>query len=500
MGAPEEFLDRHGNRIPLPPDVWEGLHPLAKAHILAQQEQIAALQAHVAALKAHIAALETETSTLKEKVATLERLRRGGPPPPPGSGEPKGKPKRPKSTNRRRGAQKGHKGHHRSLFPVEKVTQVVDHFPAECRCGNVLEAVPDANPIIHQVVEVPRIQVDVVEHRRHRVCCPRCSEVTTAQLPADVPWGALGPRAVALVALLTGRFRMSRRDVEDYFRSVLGAPISLGCVKGSEEVVSQALAEPMEEAASAVQSAPVGNIDETGWRQENGKAVLWIFNTPHMAVYRITPTRDGETLRGILGGFQGVLGTDRHSIYSSYPMERHQVCLAHVDRDFEKMVARGGESKRVGLQGQAELDRAFELWHLHKGGTISRRALRRRMAAVQARMARVLDRGTACDHLKTQRTCANLRAALKAMFTFVRVEGVEPTNNSSERGLRPGVRWRRTSFGTQSKAGSRFVERMLTVTETCRRQGRNLLDFLAGAVNAFIAGKPAPTLLPSQSN
>ena len=479
MGASQEHTDRHGNRIPLPLEVWESLHPSAKAHILVQQEQIAALQAQVAALGAHAAALGAHAAALEVE-------------------ETKGKPRRQKVTDRRRGGQEGHRGHHRSLLPAEQVTHVVDHFPPVCGCGKALEAVPDPNPIRRQVLEMPPIQVEVTEHRCHRVLCPACSEVTTAELPADVPFGILGPRLLALVALLTGRFRMSRRDVEDYFRNVLGAPISLGCVKASEEVVSQSLAAPVEEATGAVQAAPAGNMDETGWRQENEKAALWIFNTPEIAVYRITAAKDGETFQEMLGNFQGILGSDRATIYSSYPMERRQVCLAHVDRDFEKMIARGGDSKKVGRLGQAELDRAFALWHLHKEGTISRRGLRRRMASVQARMARVLDRGTECGHLKTQRTCANLRASLRAMFTFVRVEGVEPTNNSSERGLRPGVRWRRTSFGTQSEGGSRFVERMLTAAETCRRQGRNLLDFLAGAVQAFIAGKPAPTLLPRQ--
>jgi transposase len=85
---------------------------------------------------------------------------------------------------------------------------------------------------------------------------------------------------------------------------------------------------------------------------------------------------------------------------------------------------------------------------------------------------------------------------LPAFFTCCFHEGVGPTNNTSERALRHPVQWRRTCFGTQSAAGSRFVERILTTAETCRRQGRNLLEFLTQAVTALRHGLAAPSLLP----
>ncbi len=77
------------------------------------------------------------------------------------------------------------------------------------------------------------------------------------------------------------------------------------------------------------------------------------------------------------------------------------------------------------------------------------------------------------------------------------MDGVEPTNNAAEQALRPAVLWRKGSFGTHSEAGSRFVERILTVSATCRRQGRDLLAFLIEALTAAQRGTPPPSLLPT---
>ena len=110
----------------------------------------------------------------------------------------------------------------------------------------------------------------------------------------------------------------------------------------------------------------------------------------------------------------------------------------------------------------------------------------------------LLRKGTTCSHPGTAGTCRDILKREEALWTFVDVPGVEPTNNLAERQIRPGVLWRKGSFGTQSAAGSRFVERIMTVVSTLKQQGRNVLDYLAEACEAANQGRPAPSLLPAE--
>jgi transposase len=168
------------------------------------------------------------------------------------------------------------------------------------------------------------------------------------------------------------------------------------------------------------------------------------------------------------------------------------------------MEDRGGESQPIGKWGKAEVDRFFVAWHAFKDGKLSRLELQLEIVPIRARMARLLSRGSDCGqsgrdktiHAKTAKTCQNILSILPAFFTCCYHEGVEPTNNSAEQALRHPVQWRKSSFGSQSDAGSRFVERILSTVETCRRQGRNTLDFLTKSVTALISGTPPPSLLP----
>lgn len=482
--------DRDGNQIPLPPDEWEALPASARLlilHLLQENRQ----------LRARVKELEAQVQHLQERLGLNSR--NSSKPP---STDPPGTPRKKKPpTGRPQGGQKGHPGARRELLPEDKVTRVLDHHPEGCgHCGKHLASLvdpPGKPPVRHQVVDIPPIVVEVTEHRRHWAWCPDCGHHTLAKLPAGVPWGMLGPRLLGVDALLTGRFRMSRRDVQILLELVLGVRVSLGAVAAHEGLVSMALASPVEGAAVAIQSAPVVNADESTWKQNDKRAWIWCGNTPDLAVYRITPRRNREAAKALIGeNFKGILGTDRYSGYSHHPPENRAVCWAHLERDFERIAGRGGVSRPVGEEGVTIHDLVFEHWHQFKAGIISRATLQERLKPIQERTRALLERGGACGNPKTENTCANLLKIFPALWTFAYVEGVEPTNNSSERALRPAVRWRKVSFGSRSKAGSEFVERMLTTVETCRRQGRNVLGYITEAVNAFLHGQSPPSLLP----
>jgi transposase len=141
----------------------------------------------------------------------------------------------------------------------------------------------------------------------------------------------------------------------------------------------------------------------------------------------------------------------------------------------------------------------FNLWHRVRDGTLSREDFQAAMQPIQTRVGDLLREGAALACDKTRRTCEKILKLEVALWTFVRVEGVEPTNNSAERGLRRAVLWRRRSFGIQSEDGSHFVERVLTAVMTLRQQQRDVLDYLTEACAAAIRGEKAPSLLPEDA-
>jgi transposase len=238
----------------------------------------------------------------------------------------------------------------------------------------------------------------------------------------------------------------------------------------------------VEEARAAVQQAVVVNMDETGWRQEKHRAWLWTAVTATRTVFRIDRRRSGAVVEGLLGAdFAGVVGSDRWSAYNRFAAERRALCWAHLKRDFQALVDRGGEAAPIGRWGLAEIARLFALWHCFRAGGFDRYELQRRLIPLQARLGRLLRRGQESPDRKAAGLCRELTKWWPALWTFARVEEVKPTKNISERAVRPAVLWRKGSFGCDSEAGSRFAERLLTVAATCRQQGRPLLAFLVTA-------------------
>jgi transposase len=301
-----------------------------------------------------------------------------------------------------------------------------------------------------------------------------------------------------VVALLSGRYRLSRREVQHLLYDLWAVRVSLGAVVRQEQAQSAALAPLVEEAQAAIPGAEAVNIDETGWLQEQQRAWLWTVVTATLTVFRIDRRRGGAVVDVLLGAdYVGVVGSDRWSAYNRFPAERRALCWAHLRRDFRALVGRGGDAAPIGRWGLAEIARLFALWHRFRRGELEREELQRRLIPLQARLGRLLRRGQESRDRKAAGLCRELRKWWPALWTFGRVDGVESTNNAAERALRPAVLWRKGSFGSDSEAGSRFAERLLTVVATCRQQGRRLLDFLVAAGEAALRGSPLLSLLPT---
>jgi transposase len=446
--------------------------------------------------RATVAALLAQAREIAALQARLGQTSQNSSRPPSSDPPAVPRPRRPPS-GRRPGGQPGHPGQHRPLVPVEAVQAVVPLKPRHCAaCGARLRGA-DPTPLRHQVTELPPVTPVVTEYQRHALAC-RCGAVTRAPLPPGVPAGAFGPRLQALVAVCTGLYHLSRRTTVGLLADCFGIELALGSVTACEQAARRALAAPVAAAHAHVQQQPVAHVDETGWREARRRAWLWVAATTTVTVFLIHARRGAVAAQTLLGRFAGIRVTDRWTAYTIWPLRDRQLCWAHLRRHFVAFTETPGPPGRLGRALLADTDQLFAWWHRVRDGTLARSSFRTYMGPLRQRVEALLRQGTRCPHPKTAAMCREILALAPALWTFVRVAGVEPTNNAAERALRPAVLWRKGSFGSHSPAGSRFVERMLTAAVTLKQQHRNVVDYIARACEAALRGEPAPTLLPTQ--
>jgi transposase len=385
------------------------------------------------------------------------------------------------------------------LIPPEKVRTITDCRPTDCRrCGHTL-AGDDPAPLVHQVAELPKIEPLVDEYRLHRLGCPRCGVTTCGNLPAGVPKGCFGPYLQAVLATLCGGYRLSKRQVQQLVGDLFGLSIATGMVSKLERQSTSVLDAPYHELALEVHDAPAASIDDTSWREDRRKAQLWVVVTAMTTVFTIAAKRSAAVAKAVLGSKPDqVVTSDRHSSLEWIDPPWRQICWSHLDRDFQAMIDRGGAGEATGRALLRLSKRKFRWWHRLRDGTIDRQRFKTIAARLRREVKAALQDGQSCGCAKTAATCFEILKVEEGLWTFVRVEGIEPTNNASERALRHAVIWRRISGGTDSADGSRFVEQMLTVIATCRQQKRNVLDYLSTCFEAQLPGQKVPSLLPAK--
>jgi len=421
----------------------------------------------------------------------------------PPSANPLGAPKPvvKKKSKRRPGGQPNHPPHLKQLLPPERVNQYQVFVPKQCeRCHAPLPAEPtsgDPEPTRFQTIELPPVVASVTEYHGHARTCRACGTLTRAVIPQEIRAHSVGPRLTSTLAYLSGCHGLSKRGVEEIADAVFQAPIALGTVANLEQEVSGALAAPHQEALQAVRAAAVKHADETSWKRRAQLCWLWAAATAGVVAFVIHGKRSAAALLVVLGAeIQGILCSDRWSVYECVPAERRQLCWAHLKRDFQKLVDRGGPGAWVGQEGRKLVKKVFAAWHAFRDGQCTRAQLEAQLDPVVRRMNRVLIEGWLGDDTTAAKFCANLLKLESALWTFVKTEGVEPTNNFIERLLRRAVLWRKRSFGCWSEAGCQFVQRILTVVQTRRLRGENVLDYLHDALRAHRAGLACPQLLP----
>jgi transposase len=456
-----------------------------------------ALLRRVAELESIVARLEATIHDLQQRLgqnSSNSSL-------PPSANPPQApKPVIKTPTGRKPGGQPGHPGHTHQRLPAEQLKEVIIHLPDMCaRCQTALSTEPaahDPEPTWHQVVELPAQLAEVTEHQAHGRTCPGCGSVTWGRIPDDIRARVYGPRLSATVAYLSGSPHVSKRGIEEVVIDIFGVPMALGTIANLEQEMSMALAAAHTEARLAVQNADSKNVDETGWKEAGKRRWLWAAANVFAVCFVIHASRGAAGLIALLGRrIRGIIHSDRWSVYGRLRVVRRQLCWAHLKRDFQKCVDRGGAAKEIGEVGLATVAMIFDLWHTFRGGGCSRRHFQEEIIYCRDNLREQLERSCACADAKTAVFCENLLALEPALWTFVYKKGVEPTNNHIERLLRSAVLWRKNAFGCHSESGCRFVERILTVVGTLRLQKRPVLEYLHQAIAAHRHGQPAPQLL-----
>jgi transposase len=439
---------------------------------------------------------------LEARVAELERRlsrssRNSSLPP---SQDPPSAPPRPrgKGSGRKQGGQPGHEGRYRRLLALELVDEIVEHWPDRCQsCKREFsesELVDAEEPSRHQLAELPPIAVKVSEHRLHWVCCPACAAITTA-LPAESR-SAFGPRLQAAIVTLAVRNRISRRQTSELARELFGVELATGTVDAIVQRAGEALAAPHTRLEQEIKQSAVVNIDETGWKTKGERRTLWAALTAQTALFRIASGRHACEAQLMLGErYGGIVCSDRYAGYDYLDPTRRQLCWAHLLRDFTAHSEGMGEQAQFGATGLVVANELFKAWQQfqHDGNQAK---LRRRITPLQANLRQQLEHASRKSaRTKYHRQFArNLLKRWPALWTFTHTDGVEPTNNHAERGLRGAVIYRKLSLGTQSERGERSLERLLSASITCRLRDQSLFAYLTQVITAHVRGDPIPSL------
>jgi transposase len=456
-------------------------------------------------LSAAIDCLTTEVADLRHRIARLTTDSSNSSKPPSSDGPQKKPIPRPrqKSKKRKPGGQPGHKGENRELVPVEEADRIEGVLPERCGCcGKPLGQDAQDSEILgnylrYQVVELPLIKPIYLEFKLRAMKCS-CGGITWAEIPRRLRSG-FGQRFTAFLAYLTAVHRVTRRGCQELAKTLFDIDISLGSVCALHEEVSQALAPCCEDVKEDLPNQPVLNIDETGWKKHKLRRWLWILVTATAVYYTVQASRGAKVLKALLGEvYNGILCSDMLAVYGAFHKGLRQLCWAHIIRHIRgiKHACRGPDGVKFSKWMLSETGRMFGLWHAFKAGHMDRQTLVRKSVPVRARMYRCLENYRLSSDPDVARMARGLLKNWEHLFTFLEHEGVEPTNNSAERGARPAVQWRKICFGNQSDAGELLTSRMLTATRSCVMQKRNSFDFIVDAIEAHRTGLPHPSLLP----
>ena len=373
------------------------------------------------------------------------------------------------------GAKKGHKGYRQTLLTPTK-TKLIQ--PDACSCGTTtFHDLTDY--YTHQVIELPEIKMDVTHFVLYKGVCSCCGKTNRALIPKEHRTG-FGPRLSALIAEMAGTQADSRSTIQTFCTSVLGFPISLGAIQKVIDRVSQALELPYKMIASQVRQEKVNHIDETSWHKNGVLMWLWVMANKTSALFMIHSRRSWEAFQELICDWNGILVSDGYRVYCKWVGLR-QTCLSHLIRDAKRL----SESQDIDMM-------MFGRWILKELQCLCHMAnappTEKEWEAFYGRLMHLIARNQG-NKDATGVFARRLQREMAHLWTFLAHEGVAPTNNHAERMIRFGVLWRKCSQGTSSDKGNRWVERILTIRQTCRLRSLKTYPILVDAVQRYFKGQ-----------
>jgi len=413
--------------------------------------------------------IEAQGRQIEELRARLN-LNSGNSSRPPSTDSPY-KSKGTEKDRKKSGAKKGHKGHRQTLLtPTE--TKLIN--PEACSCGN--KTFHDLTDYYtHQVIELPEIKMDVTHFVLYKGVCSCCGKTNKGLIPREHRTG-FGPRLTALIAEMAGTQADSRSIIQTFCDSVLGFSISLGAIQKVLDRVSQAIEPSYKVIATQARQAAVNHVDETSWHKNGALMWLWVMANTRSALFMIHSHRSWEAFRELIRDWKGILVSDGYNVYCKWVGLR-QTCLSHLIRDAKGL----SESMNVDtvMFGRWAWEELRCLCHMANAPPTEKEweAFYGRLMQLIARYRDKRD--------ETGRFARRLEREMAHLWTFLEQEGVSPTNNHAERMIRFAVLWRKCSQGTSSDKGNRWVERILTLRQTCRLRSLKTYPILVDAVRCY---------------
>ena len=442
---------------------WFSTPESVKAYIVHLEQLIGQMQQRLHLLEKRTEKLEVQTKKNSQNSSK-----------PPSSDSPFNKSKmKTKKSKRKRGAQKGHKGHQQQMLEPTKVENII---PEGCDCGRLVIDPDSIKPFYtHQHIELPEIKVDVTHYILNQGKCKCCGKTVKAKIPAEFSSG-YGPRLSAVIAELSGSHGASRETVQDFCHSILGFPISTGGIQRVIDRTSQAIESIYNEIGDQARKAKVNGVDETSWLQSGKLQWLWTMANNVVAFFMIHPNRSKEAFLQLIDDWKGILISDDYGVYVNW-VNKRQRCLAHFIRKAKGLAERENES--IKAFGENILKELRLLCHWSK-----KPPDQKQWANFYSRFLLLLMLYEGADNDAGQ-LARSIGKELESLWVFLDENGVEPTNNRSERALRFAVLWRKRSNGTQSDKGNRWVERILSLKQTCRMRALPVFPILVNAIDAY---------------
>jgi transposase len=393
------------------------------------------------------------------------------------------------SSGKTSGGQKGHKGHYRELLPSDQVDIIENcRLPTHCLCGGRIKQSNDY--VRHQVYELPILKLHMTEYQLQKGCCESCSQKQVARLPIGITWGLTGPRLTSFMSDLVTRFGLSRREQRLFLEEHFQFYISLGTVFNKQKIVNAAMEVPVAELLPIVKESSSVHADETGHNRDGKNHWMWGLISSTAAHFSIHASRGMKVLRAMMGDFNHILISDRYAAYNMFESSKRQICWAHLKRDFTKLSEKDNKIiARIGKQLLKCESHLFKIWHEYKSEKITRGELLQQAKPIRQYVGELLEQGSYTDPtLRIVRFCKNLLENFNALWTFLEIDGVEPTNNHAERSLRPLVIWRKKYFFTRSDYGTEYVARSASINMTCKLQKKGSFNFLCILLQNHFAG------------